>query len=177
MHKRGKKAVVKNRRKRKMLLERLKKENVNLVKTSYRIGDSIEIYYPKPVKGELLYSDPQESDITIYNTKNIPRNTFEGYCDEETGISIITFSIGRKLYLRPDFERLFPIFSGISKNLVKMGLKPGKMNTPFSNGGIPVDKEWNSRYRFLKAQAEEFSKSFEEEMFGFDSYEIKEDEE
>ena len=132
-----------------------------IIISSYYINENTPIYYPEAKEGKDFFTDPIPDKIIRYSPNNIIRNSYEGYYNEDTQISIIVFSIGRKLYIRPEMgyiDHFFFMF--IEKQFKKLGIKERKMNTPFSNGAIPADKSWIAHYRNIRNSAEEFLNSF-----------------
>ena len=138
----------------------IRNKKTDLIETSYKICENTLIYYPKPKDGEELFTNPKEVDELNYTPKNILKNSFEEYYNEETKISLIIFSIGQKLYIRPEYSVFYPYFFAKTEiQLRKMGLKPKEMNTPFSHGAIPANMNWIERYRRHKDYAKQIYES------------------
>lgn len=140
-----------------MLLGRKKFE---LKRLSFIIHEDTPIYYPIPKGGDKYYSDPEYGEVITYTPEGIPHNCYEVYKNEETGISIIIFSIGKSLYIKPDF------WGATERELSRAGFKRKKMNTPFSCGAIPTSIVWNEYYRSQKLIADAQFHSFEMEFLG-----------
>ena len=130
------------------------KDKIEIKRTSYHIAENTQIYYPTKTKKGKLYSDPKCGEYINYTPKGLPRNCFEKYYNYETGISIIIFTMGNKLYIRPEMSYIYPeLFINIETKLKRLGFKETNMDTPFSKGYIPSSKEWNDYYKRIKANA------------------------
>lgn len=134
-----------------------------LKKECVEIRENMQYFFIKSRKLTEIYTLPEDVVIKEYSLQNLPRNSFCFYENRETKVSLAIITIGKRLYIKPEF-----FLGSAERKLRELGLKKRQLSTPFSNGAIPYDLAWIRMYKKEYFDAEKQYMEQTDMLFGLD---------